>query len=208
MRLLYTPFSPFSRKVIVAAYEKGVHGQIDIVLTDVGTHVPLETEVHDRLSRTTPLMKIPVLIDGDLTLFDSRVIAEYLDGLSENPRLLPEGGRARWLALKQQAIADGIMEAAILCRFEITRAPSRWPEWERSQKRRIIQAVDALDAQFTKQSPHIDIGAISAACALGYLDFRFDDLNWRKGRPALAAWFENVESRPSMQATRPSAAAS
>ena len=85
MLLYYTPFSPFSRKVIVVAYEKGVRDQIETVLTEVGTHVPLDTEVHDRLSRTTPLMKIPVLIDGELTLFDSRVIAEYLDSLSEHP---------------------------------------------------------------------------------------------------------------------------
>src|ERR1700730_5887612 len=161
MLLYYSPFSPFSRKVIVVAYEKGVRDQIETVLTEVGTHVPLETEVHDRLSRSTPLMKIPVLIDGDLTLFDSRVIAEYLDSLSEYPRLLPEGGRARWLALKQQTIADGIMEAAILCRFEIIRAPSRWPEWERAQQRRIVQGVDALDTQFAKTSSHFDIGAIS-----------------------------------------------
>jgi glutathione S-transferase len=203
MRLLYTPFSPFSRKVIVAAHEKGLHDRIEKVLTEVGTHVPLDTEVHDHLSRTTPLMKIPVLIDGDLTIFDSRVIVEYLDSLSEHQRLLPEGGRARWLALKQQSIADGLMDAAILCRFEITRAPSRWPEWERAQKRRIVQSVDALNLQFAKTSPDIDVGTISAACALGYLDFRFGDLDWRKGRPALSEWFAHIGARPSMQATRP-----
>jgi glutathione S-transferase len=203
MRLLYTPFSPFSRKVIVSAHEKDLHDQIEKVLTEVGTHVPLETEVHDHLSRTTPLMKIPVLIDGDLTIFDSRVIVEYLDSLSEHQRLLPEAGRARWLALKQQSIADGLMDAAILCRFEITRAPSRWPEWERAQKRRILQSADALNLEFANPSSDIDVGTISAACALGYLDFRFDDLEWRKGRPALSEWFAHIEARPSMQATRP-----
>jgi glutathione S-transferase len=113
MKLLSTPFSPFSRKVLVLAHEKGVRDRIDTVLTEVGTHVPLRTDVHDRLSHTAPLMKIPVLIDGSQSLFDSRVICEYLDGQFVDPRMFPDIGPARWDALRQQALADGIMDAAI-----------------------------------------------------------------------------------------------
>ena len=126
MKLLSTPFSPFSRKVLALAHEKGLGERIETVLTEVGTHVLLRTDVHDHLSGIAPLMKIPVLIDGALTLFDSRVICEYLDALSDNAKIFPESGPRRWTALKQQALADGIMDAAILCRFEQVRSPQPW----------------------------------------------------------------------------------
>jgi glutathione S-transferase len=206
MKLLSTPFSPFSRKVLVLAHEKGVRDRIDTVLTEVGTHVPLRTDVHDRLSHTAPLMKIPVLIDGSQSLFDSRVICEYLDGLFVDPRMFPDIGPARWDALRQQALADGIMDAAILCRFEQVRSPQPWRDWHEAQTRRIYQAADALNVAAATFGDHPTIGLISAACALGYLDFRLADLDWRRQRSALADWFKHFKERPSMRMTDPQAA--
>lgn len=203
MKLLSTVTSPFSRKVLVLAHEKGVRDLIETVTAEVGTHVPLATPAHDSLGATNPLIKIPVLIDGDLTLFDSRVIVEYVDSLWDDPRMIPSSGPARWLVLKQQALADGILDAALLCRFELARAPVRWPAWSQAQLRRITQGVDALASVHTDPTSHIDIGSISAGCALGYLDFRFPTFDWRSAQPTLANWFAVFEARPSMQATRP-----
>lgn len=203
MQLLYTPFSPFSRKVRIVACEKGINDRIDLVLTEVGTHVPLRTPTHDRLAEVTPLVKIPVLIDGAEPIFDSRVICEYLDALTGSPRMFPESGPARWRALARQAIADGIMDAAILCRFEQARpAGHAWDEWSAAQTRRILLALDTLESN-PPSVDDIDIGTISMACALGYLDFRFAHLGWRNSRDALARWFDVFRLRPSMQATDP-----
>jgi glutathione S-transferase len=203
MELLYTPFSPFARKVRVVAHEKRLSEQIELVLTEVGTHVPLCTPVHDQLAAVTPLLKVPVLIDGAERLYDSRVICEYLDGLSDGPRMFPEPGPRRWRALRRQATADGIMDAAILCRFEQARPVERtWDEWLSAQTRRILLALDTLD-RAPPTADEFDIGAVSVACALGYLDFRFGYLGWRAGRISLARWFDALRSRASMQETNP-----
>jgi glutathione S-transferase len=203
MKLLYTPFSPFSRKVRVVALEKGLTERLELVLTEVGTHVPLRTPAHDELATTTPLLKIPVLIDGAERLYDSRVICEYLDSLSDQPRIIPEPGPKRWQALRLQTTADGIMDAAILCRFEQARPVERaWEEWTSAQMRRVILALNALEND-PPASAAFDIGGISVACALGYLDFRFGQLNWRSSRAGLGRWFDGAQARPSLKATSP-----
>lgn len=203
MKLLYTPFSPFSRKVRVVAHEKGLDDRLELVLTEVGTHVPLASSVHDRLAQITPLMKIPVLVQGDVALYNSRVICEYLDSLAPRPPMFPPPGEARWRALKRQATADGMMEAAILCRFEDARPAGRaWQDWTEAQARRIALCLDSL-ADDPPAEGELDIGVVSIACALGYLDFRFGHMGWRTGRPALTRWFEGFSSRQSIASTDP-----
>jgi glutathione S-transferase len=204
MQLFYTKFSPFSRKVLVLAHERGLIDRIELVATEVGTHVALDTPAHAALAARNPLMKIPALVlDDGNTLYDSRTICEYLDSLHDGEPVLPADKAMRWQALRLQAIGDGIVDAAILLRFEDARPSPPWPEWQASQTRRIVQALGQLEKDAAAFSAALDIGQIAVACALGYLDFRFDHLQWRNGRPCLAAWFEAFNARSSMRRTAP-----
>jgi glutathione S-transferase len=117
--------------------------------------------------------------------------------------LFPGIGPARWRALRRQALADGIADAAVLVRYETVTRPAalRWKEWEDGQWLKARTGLDALEAE-TLDGP-FDIGAISIACALGYLDLRFPHEPWREQRPRLAAWFADTGERPSLALTRP-----
>ena len=119
----------------------------------------------------------------------------------------PAGGADRWTALRRQALGDGLLDAAILCRYETFLRPEerRWPDWIEGQRAKFRRALDALEGEAEGFGDTVDIGTISAACAADYLDFRSLDDGWREGRPHLAAWLEGFAARPSMQATRPSA---
>lgn len=205
MRLLFTKFSPFSRKVLILAHERGLAHHIETVATEVGTHVPLCTPTHDGLATVNPLIKVPVLITGDFgPLYDSRVICEFLDSLHDGARVFPADPSLRWSALRQQSLADGMTEAALLLRFEDARPPELgWSDWRAAQTRRLLQSLDALEGIANWPGGPLTIGQISAAAALGYLDFRFGYLNWRRERPRLDDWFATFSARRSMQATRP-----
>ncbi len=200
MKLLYARTSPYVRKVLVQAHETGQAAAIEIVpVTASPTERNPETVGHN------PLGKIPALVLADGTaLFDSRVICEYLDARSAGPRLFPEG-EARWDALARQALADGLLDAALLLRYErvIRPASSRWDAWEVGQIAKVAGALDRIEASGVGPAGALDIGTVSTACALGYLDFRFPDLGWRTGRPAAAAWYAAFSRRPSMQRTKP-----
>ncbi|MCX7683770.1 MAG: glutathione S-transferase [Acetobacteraceae bacterium] len=202
MKLFHSPASPFVRKVLVAAHERGIAEGIELVPTGV---TPVRRD--EAIAARNPLGKIPTLVLEDGTaVFDSRVIVEYLDGLPGGPRLIPEGGAARLKTLTLQALADGLCDAAVALRYETALRPEalRWPEWAASQTTKVVAALDALERDWVPHlSSVLDIGAIAAACALGYLDYRFAALGWREGRPRLAAWHEGFAARPSMQATAP-----
>jgi len=134
-------------------------------------------------------------------LYDSRVICEYLDSLHEGPRLFPPGA-ARWVALRQQAMADGLLDAALLRRYESLRpADQRSAEWDSGQRGKVERALDAAEREAAGLGEPVTIGAIAIACALGYLDLRFAADAWRQGRPALAGWYEAFAKRSSMLAT-------
>jgi glutathione S-transferase len=200
--LLHTnPASPFGRKVAVVAHETGLASRIEIRDQALSPVSP-----NDAVSAANPLGKIPCLVtdDGE-TLYDSRVIAEYLDGLHGGERLFPAGGEARWQALRRQALGDGMMDAAVAARYEATLRPEayRWDGWIEGQKRKVAQGLDRLEAEAAGFGEGTDIGLIAAGCALGYLDFRYADWPWREGRPRLAAWFERFDARAAMQQTRP-----
>jgi glutathione S-transferase len=201
MKLRWSPASPYVRKVMVAAIEAGLEGRIEKVPTKVGPVIE-----NPELSRENPLIKIPSLVTDDgITLYDSPVICEYLDSLHSGAKLFPAAGAARWHALRQHALGDGILDAALLARYENTLRPEnlRWKDWADGQMRKIRAGIAALEGELDKLSGPVTIGQIAAGCALGYLDFRYASENWRARHPKLAAWYEGFAKRKSMQATQP-----
>ncbi|HZS81241.1 MAG TPA: glutathione S-transferase [Stellaceae bacterium] len=199
MKLRYSPASPFVRKVMIVALETGLAGRIEKLPTTV---VPVK--LNDDVKAENPLVKIPALVtDEGETLYDSPVICEYLDTLHAGSKIFPPPGPARWTALRRQALGDGILDAAILRRYETAVRPQalQWADWIEGQMRKVRGGLDALERE-TLDGP-FDIGRITIACALGYLDFRYPDEGWRGSRPRLAAWFAGVSQRPSMQETMP-----
>lgn len=201
MRLYWGPASPFVRKVMVTAHELGLQDKIQLL--DSAAH-PVDRD--RRIQAFHPLAKVPAAMTDDGTaLYDSRVICEYLDAAAGGG-LFPAPGPARWTALRRQALADGLLDAALLIRYEHLARPLelQWSDWIDRQGEKVTDALDAMQAD-PPQDGVCDIGAISVGCALGWLDFRFPDLNWRDGRPALAAWQAAFDARPAMIATRPAA---
>ena len=203
MKLYVSSASPFGRKAAVIIAELGLGAR---VVQEPATVTPVSR--NEDVARDNPLAKIPTLVlDDGTALYDSPVICEYLDNLSGAPRFFPAPGPARWSALRRQALADGLMDAAILTRYEQALRPEalRWPEWITGQTAKITGALEALEAEASGFGSAFDIGHVACACALGYLDLRFGDMGWRNGRPALSAWFAAVSERPSMAATLPKA---
>jgi glutathione S-transferase len=201
MKLRYSTSSPYVRKVMITAHERGLVDRIELLPSKVAP-----TAVNTDIAVENPLVKVPTLVlDGGASLFDSRVICEYLDTLHDDEPLFPVAGAARWNALRRQATADGLLDAAILVRYESTLRPSdkRWEEWIAGQTTKIEQVLDSLEAEAEHFSPVLTIGEITIGCALDYLDVRYPEMAWRTGRPKLAAFFETLLARPSMQATRP-----
>lgn len=195
MKLFYSPTSPYVRKVMACAIACELDSQIERVSTD-----PWKSPAE--LLAANPLSKVPCLVTEDgLALFDSPVICEYLDFLGRGS-LFPPAGAARWRALGQQAIADGITDAAVLRRQDQARPEeaARTAAMER-QRHTMTRGLDALEAE--PPADHVDIGTISVACALGYLDFRFAQEPWRESRPKLDRWFETMRLRPEIAQTAP-----
>jgi glutathione S-transferase len=199
MKLRYSPASPYVRKVMIVAHETGLADRIEKVTTAV---VPVKA--NDELKAENPLVKLPSLTTDDgQTLYDSPVICEYLDSLHKATKVFPASGSARWTALRRQALGDGMLDAAILTRYETAVRPKelQWGEWIEGQMRKVRGGLDALERE--NLNGPFDIGTLTVACALGYLDFRFPSEDWRKTRPKLAAWFAEIARRPSMKATEP-----
>ncbi|MBC7779017.1 MAG: glutathione S-transferase, partial [Proteobacteria bacterium] len=199
MKLYFNAASPFVRKVRLLVREAGLEARVEEIATAVS---PLK--VNEDLARANPLMKIPTLVTDDgQALFDSPVICEYLDSFNSGRKLFPGPGAARWSALRQQAIADGILDAAILVRYELAFCPKElhWPEWMDGQRIKWHQGLDVLEHDAAAFAGEPTIGTLAIAAALGWLDFRFGDDDWRASRPALAAWFAHFSERASMQAT-------
>lgn len=203
MKLWYAPASPFARKVRAAAIELGLHDRIELVELAVSPAKP-----NAELARENPLVKVPALKSDEGTLlYDSRVICEYLDALAGGGRLFPAHGAARWNALTRQALGDGFMDAGILRRYELALRPAHlhWHDWLAGQQTKIDNALAAANAQAGTWEEAFDIGHITIACALGWLDFRFPDAGWRSNCPVLATWFARAEQRPSLAQTKPRA---
>lgn len=193
--------SPYVRKVRALAIEAGLTDRLRFQETDPwapGTD----------LVRDNPLSKVPVLITADgSSLFDSRVICEYLDADAGGTPLFPAAGPARWQALRQQAIADGLLDAAVLRLLEGRRPEDeRSAAWQERQKAAVTRALDLLEREAGALDGDVTIGRLAVAVALAYLDFRFGHENWREGRPELTGWHKLMMMRPSLVDTaRPAA---
>jgi glutathione S-transferase len=150
-------------------------------------------------------MKVPSLTtDEGQVLFDSSVICEYLDDMATGRKLFPATGPARWAALRQQALGDGILDSIILCAYETVRPEvRRWPGWTDGQMRKAHLGLAAIERE--DLSGPLTIGHIAIGCIFGYLDLRFPEDGWHHRHPRLAAWSEAFEQLPSMQAARPPA---
>jgi glutathione S-transferase len=198
MKLRYSPTSPYVRKVMVTAIETGQLGKIKLEPANVWA-------ADADIGKDNPLGKVPALhTDGGEVLFDSPVICEYLDSLHSGQKLLPPQGGARWRALRLQALGDGILDASILRRLELQRAPENQSQaWIERQKRAVVRGLDALEAEADTLEGPPTLGTIAVGCACGYQDLRFAAERWRQGRPKLAAWYEKTAKRRSFLDTVP-----
>lgn len=193
-----SPPSPFGRKVKIAAAILGLSDQIKIETTD--TNDPSDT-----IRKQNPLGKIPALILEDgFVLFDSPVILEYLDAKAGGGKIIPRDGQARWNALQLHAIADGIMDAALLQVYEKRFRPEElwFAKWQDYQAEKVTRALDVLEAAPPALGATPNIGHIGLACALGYLDLRFEG-KWRAKYPKLVQWLGGFAANvPSFEKTK------
>ena len=199
MKLHWSPRSPFVRKVMIVAHERGLIDRLDCVRT-----VAAMTTPHAELMRDNPLSKIPTLVlDDGTALYDSPVICEYLDALDGKPQLFPLDSKPRMLALRRQALGDGFLDLLVLARNErLRQQPSQVHLTSTAVRTAAVLTSLEREADALAASA-FDIGHIAIGCALYYLDFRFTDQNWRQGRPRLAAWHRDFAARPSVRASEP-----
>jgi glutathione S-transferase len=202
VKLFHAPASPFVRKVMVLLHEAKASDRVTLVPVS-GNPLDPGTMPVDR----NPLGKIPALERPDgPTLYDSRVITRYLDDLLKAD-LYPAPPRL-WDTLTIEATGDGIAEAAVLMRYENTVRPeaSRSAAWVEAQWAKIDRALSALEDRWMSHlAGPLDMGQISVGCALGYIEFRHADRDWRAAHPALASWWEPFSRRSAMEATAPRA---
>ncbi len=184
-----SPASPFGRKVKIAASLLDLSDKIQIVEADT-------MNPEDSIRQQNPLGKIPALVlENGEALYDSRVIVEYLDFLAGGQSLYP-AGEARFLALREQALADGIMDAALLQVYEgrFRAAEKHEPKWVGHQADKVKRGLDYAETHLSTPAASLHVGHIALACALGYLDLRFAG-NWRNSYPKLVAWLADFEAR-------------
>jgi glutathione S-transferase len=198
MKLSHSAASPYVRKVMACAIARGIDGRIE--------KVPMNPHLSpEELLAMNPLSKVPALSGEDgVAYFDSPVICEYLDTVGDAPPLLPEAGPARLAALRQQAIADGIMDAAVARRGESQRPKEAARDAVMARhEAAVARALDLLEREVDALSGPLTLGSLAVACALGYLDFRFAADAWREGHPKLATWYESVAKHRALAETVP-----
>ncbi|MCS6786375.1 MAG: glutathione S-transferase [Thiobacillaceae bacterium] len=203
MKLIASLTSPFARKVRVVAAEKHIDYELVVDIPwDEDTRVP----------QYNPLGKVPVwVLEDGKTLFDSRVIVEYLDSISPVGHVLPREPRPRIMVKRWEALADGLCEAAATVFQERKRPPQQQSaEWIARQMRKVDAALTAMSEDLGEQEwctgEFFNLSDIATGCALGYLDLRFPELDWRSRHPNLAALHERLLARPSFRDTLPPAA--
>ena len=202
LRIFFSPASPFVRKAMVAALERGVEIE---KLPSAAWPVKRDPNI----VRHNSTGKVPcLLLDDDTPVFDSRVISAFIDAQGTAGETLYPQDERRFTVLTLEALGDSILEAALLHRYENVLRPEdkRWDDWARGQMEKVDSGLDDLEGRwFDVLSAGFHAGSIAAACMLGYLDFRFADKDWRSGHPRLAKWFAEVSERPSMKASFPAA---
>jgi glutathione S-transferase len=203
MRLYHSPTSPYVRKVMILIHEAGLIDRVERV-SAAGTPLDPGTLPVDH----NPLGKVPVLETAEGAIFDSRVICRYLDDLA-GAGAYPTGPGI-WRTLTLEALADGVLDAALLMVYETRLRPEevRFAPWVEAQATKITRALDALEADWVEHLAVAgagcpDMGTMAVGAALGYVDFRLGHLDWRAGRPGLTAWEAEFGRRAAMVATRP-----
>ena len=199
MKLVYSPPSPFVRKVTTLIHHANLHDRIELI--NVKTTA---LSVAEEARTANPLGKIPVMIleDGK-AIFDSRVITRYLDELAGS-NLYSEENIYDILTL--EALADGIMESAVSITYEskLRSENEQSPSWMEAQWSKVLHAIKALDdGEFKAMNGEMNMGQIAVACALGYLDFRHNDRQWRSGHSNLASWNDKMMKLPALIKTIP-----
>jgi len=196
MKLAFSAASPYVRKVTACAIKRGINDQIE--RTKIGTTDPA-------LLPLNPLSKVPTLVlDDGTTIYDSPVICEYLDSIGSAPKLFPPPGPARWKALTQEALGDGILDATQPRRREIALPQDEGRKsYIALQQGKVKEALSVLEKQADSLGDLTTIGEITIGCALGYLDFRYANEPWRPGHPKLEAWYAKVAKLPALAETMP-----
>jgi len=187
MKFFYAPASPFARKVHITLIELGLQDKVELLFTPV---VPGKPNA-DYVKAQNPLGKIPALqLESGETLFDSTVICDYLNSISSTIKLLPEGGTARFNALTRTTLAHGICESAVTLRYEtfLRPEPQQWSVWIDDHWDKIDRTLTWFESNKSQWQGDVDLAQITLACALGYLDFRTPEYNWRDKNPAVAQW--------------------
>ncbi len=197
MKLISSPTSPYARKARILIIELGLEDKIDIESVVAMQDPP-------QLHAANPLGKVPaLLINDDHVLYDSPVICEYIDA-ENGGRFLPSSGAARWDCLRRQGLGDGVTDASFLrtaerAKPESERSKMWWQRWSMA----IMRSLDVMESDIAKAGDRFDLGDVTFACALGYLDLRHEDMNWRQGHKVLADWFLRHEGRESVKNTVP-----
>jgi glutathione S-transferase len=202
MKLIGSLTSPYVRKVRIVMAEKKLDYQFE--LEDVWAS--------DAILKSNPLGKVPCLVmEGGEAVFDSRVIVEYLDSRSPVSRLIPESNRERTEVRTWESLADGVLDAAILARLEQTwtgrQEGQRSQAWIDRQLTKVHASLDAIATGLAEKpwctGIHMTLADIAVGCALGYLEFRFPDIGWRRDHPNLSRLADKLNSRQSFVDTRP-----
>lgn len=198
MKIYGSILSPFVRACLVTAHEVGLADKLTLVQTSVS---PIEESA--ALAKLSPVAKIPVLeTDHGHAIYDSRVIIEYLAHIAGNSTMIPDDGVKRFRILTLQSLAAGIADAAVALRYELAQRPAstQWPEFAERQRRRIFAGADDLESNWSSELSSSNAGSILAATCFCYIGFRHETVNWREGRPRLAAFVDAFAERPSMKA--------
>ena len=196
LRLLYSPASPFARKVRMAAMERQVPLQLEVISVNPAS-------LNSDLTISNPLVQIPVLHTPDGPIHDSRVICRFIDRRGSGPSLYGSEVADIWEILVLESMADGLMETAVHLRYELVNRPEelRWPDWIAAQHQRIDAVLSHLSERVAQLgAPHI--GALGVAAALEYLDFRHPSIAWRAAHPSLSEWVSKFTHEEIMQATQ------
>ena len=200
MKLIGTPTSPYTRKARVVLAEKKI---------DYDWIVDSPNSPDTTVPKFNPLARVPVLVlDDETAIFDSPVIVEYLDNLSPNNKLFPQPSRERIEVKRWEALSDGVMDAAVGARMEQMRPEKqRSQDWIKRERKVIGETLEFIarelgDKPWCMGTP-FTYADVALGCALGYLDFRFPDIDWRASHANLARLHEKLMQRPSFADTVP-----
>ncbi|MDX1949206.1 MAG: glutathione S-transferase N-terminal domain-containing protein [Rickettsiales bacterium] len=200
MKLYLTNRSPFARKAVIMAIEKGLESKIKIIPVDLANK-PKE------LIEANPLGQVPTLVlENGHAIYDSPVICEYIDGLNDNPKLIPSQISYRIEVLRTEALTDGMVESAIKIYFENNKPSDKKDETTLRKYYEILdRGFDMLDriCKTFHTEQLFTLAEISTASALGYISFRLTDYKWREKHAKLATWFDKFSERESLKKTMP-----